>query len=484
MLGTIKINVAYDNILVYAENGSPIIYQPNGTYIDMFNDNEPGLFNKNTVNDIEKKFSIKFPYKLIPTDTIELRNKLNIFFSYAFPFGFDYGVFNNGIITDFIQNNEKFIYPIVLPDNNIFDRNETIHLPDNLVNQIKLKNAKLVFCYLLEGHFGSTISHYFWLNKLSKKYGFNKEDVIFLTGNMITDEIHRYYCNDINSSIEDNFTVYPYMWFGNHLFFLNGGWKINTHVKLECYSNFLGALEENRTNKKEYHFISFNRLAKLHRACIFAELKTNPIFDNKYIVSFGNIHTLRQTIPMTFMDMIRLDIRDDYKYDKSKLIGFFNNHNADEHVTYDCSDFENNKAEVLNTSAHSKSFVNIVNESLINTNSVFFSEKIFKPITMAQPFILFGNPYSLKKLKEMGYKTFDKWWDESYDLETDLTRRLEKIIDIMIEIASWDIDKLYKITNEMEEILFHNFNILMSDADAIELYKKLHMGEIKKIKLL
>ena len=121
-------------------------------------------------------------------------------------------------------------------------------------------------------------------------------------------------------------------------------------------------------------------------------------FDNKYIVSFGSIHTLRQIVPMSFMDMIKMDIKDDYKYNKLKLIEFFENHNADEHVTYDCSDFENNKAEVLNTTAHSKSFVNIVNESLINENCVFFSEKIFKPIFSAQPFILFGNPYSLQKL--------------------------------------------------------------------------------------
>jgi hypothetical protein len=479
MLGRIKINVAYDDILVYGENGTPIIYLPNGTYINMFNDNEPGLFNKNTINYFEENFNIKFPYTLKSNDDKEFRNKLNIFYSYAFPFGLDYGVFNAGVITDFIQNNEKFIYPIILPDNNIFDRNKTIDLPDNLVNQIKLGNAKLVFCYLLEGHFGSTNTHYLWLYKLSKKYGFNKEDIIFLTGNMISDEIHKNYCKDNINLIEDNFTVYPFMWFGNHVFFHNTGWKINTAVKSQSYIKFFEALEKNRTIKKEYHFLSFNRLAKLHRACIFAELKTNTIFDNKYIVSFGNIHTLRQTVPMVFMDMIRRDIKDDYKHNKSKLIEFFNNHNADEHVTYDCSDFENNKAEVLNTKAHSKSFVNIVNESLINTNCVFFSEKIFKPITMAQPFILFGNPYSLQKLKEMGYKTFDRWWDESYDLETDLTRRLEKIIDVMIEIASWDIDKLYKITNEMEEILFHNFNILMSDADAIELYKKLHMGEVK-----
>ena len=27
------------------------------------------------------------------------------------------------------------------------------------------------------------------------------------------------------------------------------------------------------------------------------------------------------------------------------------------------------------------------------------------------------NPHYLKKLKELGFKTFDSWWDESYDSE-------------------------------------------------------------------
>jgi hypothetical protein len=229
--------------------------------------------------------------------------------------------------------------------------------------------------------------------------------------------------------------------------------------------------------------LSFNRLSKIHRQCIFGELKTNPIFENKYIVSLGNIQTLRTDSSATFVKMINREIREDYKHNKNKLIEFFQNYDQNIHYTYDCDDFENNKAEVLNVDAHSKTFVNIVNESLTNENCVFFSEKIFKPIFMCQPFILFGNPYSLKKLKEIGYQTFDKWWDESYDLETDFTRRLEKIVDVMIEIASWDSHKLYEVTNEMEDVLFHNFNVLMSDSDIISLYKTLNTGHKKTKKL-
>ena len=484
MLGTLKINIGYDKLLVYDVSGRPIIYQPNGTYIDMFNDDDNSSYNRNTVNDIESTFSIKFPYTLEQYNKVELQNKLNTFYSYLFPFSPDYGTFNPGIIEDFIASNEQFIYPIILADNNIFNRNETIEIPQNLAEYIRLGNAKLVFCYLLEGHFGSIDSHYVWLSNLSKKYGFKKENILILTGNMLANEIHQQLVS--SNIVEDNFTIYPFAWFGHHIFFHEGGWKLNTDVKTSAYESFFNSLNENRTLKKELPFLSFNRLAKVHRACIFAELRTNPLFKDKYIVSFGNIQTLKAQETITFVEMISRDIREDYKYGKERLIEFFKTHDQDSHFTYDCSDFENNKAEVLNKEAHSRTFVNIVNESLTNERSIFFSEKTFKPIFMCQPFILFGNPYSLKKLREMGNRTFDKWWDESYDLETDFTRRLEKIVSIMIEIASWDLDKLYEITNEMEEVLFHNFNIMMNDSDVLDLYKVLDMGDrkLKNTKLI
>ena len=118
-------------------------------------------------------------------------------------------------------------------------------------------------------------------------------------------------------------------------------------------------------------------------------------------------------------------------------------------------------ANEINKKAHSTSFVNVVTESYTVEPTVFFSEKTYKPIQTLQPFILFGNPHSLKKLKEVGYETFDRWWDESYDDEVDISRRFEKICNVMEEICTWDLNKCFEITNEMEEVLLHNFNHLV-----------------------
>ncbi len=104
---------------------------------------------------------------------------------------------------------------------------------------------------------------------------------------------------------------------------------------------------------------------------------------------------------------------------------------------------------------------------------------------MCQPFIIFGNPHSLKKLKEYGFKTFDKWWDESYDEELDFNIRFEKIVKVLEEIANWSFDKCYEVTNEMETILIHNYRQLMSTDELHKIYSLLQTDtKLKKIPII
>ena len=49
-------------------------------------------------------------------------------------------------------------------------------------------------------------------------------------------------------------------------------------------------------------------------------------------------------------------------------------------------------------------FISLVTESLTDRNTLFFSEKIWKPIMVGHPFLLLGSKHSLKYLKNLGYK--------------------------------------------------------------------------------
>jgi hypothetical protein len=77
------------------------------------------------------------------------------------------------------------------------------------------------------------------------------------------------------------------------------------------------------------------------------------------------------------------------------------------------------------------------------------------------PFVIAGAPNCLKYLKELGFKTFDRWWDESYDQEEDHEKRMLKIFDVIDYIDSLSIDQLKKITEEMNDVLIHNKNQIL-----------------------
>ena len=68
----------------------------------------------------------------------------------------------------------------------------------------------------------------------------------------------------------------------------------------------------------------------------------------------------------------------------------------------------------------------------------------------------------LKKLKEYGFKTFDKWWDEYYDDEIDFYKRIDKIKNLILEISKWSIEECESKYKEMKDVLLHNQNLSIS----------------------
>ena len=73
-----------------------------------------------------------------------------------------------------------------------------------------------------------------------------------------------------------------------------------------------------------------------------------------------------------------------------------------------------------------------------------------------QPFVLVGEPDGLKKLKEIGYKTFDTWIDESYDSIEDNETRISKAIESSIKFFDRPDSQLYADMEKMHNILSHN----------------------------
>ena len=64
-------------------------------------------------------------------------------------------------------------------------------------------------------------------------------------------------------------------------------------------------------------------------------------------------------------------------------------------------------------------------------NACHIHSSTYNPIYCGHPVIQFGPVNHLKKLREIGFKTFSKWWDESYDEDEFGWGRLQKILIIL-----------------------------------------------------
>lgn len=119
-----------------------------------------------------------------------------------------------------------------------------------------------------------------------------------------------------------------------------------------------------------------------------------------------------------------------------------------------------NFAENADNLFFNNSFCHIAVETLYASIGSNVGEKPLRPIKFKMPFILVGRAGCLSLLKKYGFKTFDRYWDESYDLEINHEKRMLKIFKVIDDIDRYSLDDLRKMCSDMTDILDHNFNLL------------------------
>jgi methylase of polypeptide subunit release factors len=115
----------------------------------------------------------------------------------------------------------------------------------------------------------------------------------------------------------------------------------------------------------------------------------------------------------------------------------------------------------------SKSFLYLVTETVCDnfyTNTdirIDFMSKMGRALAFPTPFVVVGNFGILKHLKELGFKTFSNWFDESYDDIEDLNDRMNAISKLVENLKNITFQDQLKMRNEMLEVFEHNRNILL-----------------------
>jgi len=104
---------------------------------------------------------------------------------------------------------------------------------------------------------------------------------------------------------------------------------------------------------------------------------------------------------------------------------------------------------------YSDTYINLVTETFFGKN-VFLSEKIFKPLSNLQPFIVLGDYRMLAELRKLGFKTFEPFIDESYDEEIDSYKRMEKIEIEIVKLKNKTIEEIHNWYYSIIDILLYN----------------------------
>lgn len=91
--------------------------------------------------------------------------------------------------------------------------------------------------------------------------------------------------------------------------------------------------------------------------------------------------------------------------------------------------------------------------------TVFPTEKIYKCLSLKHPFIIAGRPKSLHNLRELGYKTFHPYIDESYDSIEDNDERMSAMVSEIKRLCSFTNEQWLEWQSNVKPIVDHNYNV-------------------------
>jgi hypothetical protein len=101
-------------------------------------------------------------------------------------------------------------------------------------------------------------------------------------------------------------------------------------------------------------------------------------------------------------------------------------------------------------------FINLVAETAYDYPYPYLSEKTFKNFYELSPFVFVGPRGGLAYLKNIGFKTFEQWIDETYDRIVDPAERLDAIFTVLTTVSKWSLEHCRLVYNEMQGVLEHN----------------------------
>jgi hypothetical protein len=119
------------------------------------------------------------------------------------------------------------------------------------------------------------------------------------------------------------------------------------------------------------------------------------------------------------------------------------------------------------------SLVYVPTETVYFGRRLHLTEKTFKAIALEMPFVLVATAGSLAYLREYGFRTFDSVFDESYDLESDDVRRIERVTQLLKDLDDLSVHERQQIHHACLPIVEHNYKHFYGGGFADILWKEI-----------
>tara|TARA_Y100000356_G_scaffold40253_1_gene31219 strand:- start:2027 stop:3358 length:1332 start_codon:yes stop_codon:yes gene_type:complete len=225
---------------------------------------------------------------------------------------------------------------------------------------------------------------------------------------------------------------------------------------------------EYKIENKKYDFNFLNRANRKHRLVMLLNLYKENLLENNlvsYDLDFDESGNSKETI----YECRTFDIADFHKYydddsEYESMISLYNK--LYEKVPKKIVDFEDKKSifglQMETDIPYKDSMFTVVGESYFteNQNIGYISEKVFKPIAHHHPFIMIGVPGLLEYLNDLGFKTFQPYINESYDLEYNYQKRFFMILDEIKRLCNLSKTKKIEWMKGVLPIVNHNYENL------------------------
>jgi len=216
-------------------------------------------------------------------------------------------------------------------------------------------------------------------------------------------------------------------------------------------------LESELNDKRNKYFLSLNRNSgRLHRPKLVLELINNNLFDK------GLISLLKSDEFDKFSNEKGNEIYKQLIYTKYPFVVDF----EDADFVSGMHNFFTKKEMWMDT------YFSVVSETSADDRWCFITEKTVRPMIYFHPFIVWGNPGTLKTLKDLGFETFPEFFDERYDNIKNSEIRMKMILNDVKRLCEMPIEEIHNLYQSVIPKLIHNRNLLIQMDARKEVHTK------------